>query len=104
MSEVVHGIGLFISGLVIGTLFFGGLWITVKKAVFSKIPALWFFCSFLFRVGITLLGFYYVAAGNLQSLLICTLGFVVARFVIQYLTKPKVEKVIEPLKVNDYET
>jgi F1F0 ATPase subunit 2 len=104
MNDILQIIGVFIAGFAIGTFFFGGLWFTIKKAVSSKIPALWFFGSFIVRVSITLLGFYYVAAGNLQSLLICTLGFVIARIVVSQVTKPTSEKTVEPFKVKEYET
>ena len=48
MNETVNMILAFIAGLALGTLFFGGLWFTVKKAVTAKIPALWIFTSFFF--------------------------------------------------------
>ena len=39
-------------GLVLGAVFFGGLWWTVRKGVSSKQPALWFLGSLLLRTGI----------------------------------------------------
>ena len=87
MNEIVFVVLAFMAGLILGTLFFGGLWLTVKKAVTSKIPAIWFFGSLLFRVSITLVGFYYVGAGNWQRLLICALGFIAARYIVIHLTK-----------------
>jgi F1F0 ATPase subunit 2 len=87
MSEPLCTILAFIAGLALGALFFGGLWLTVKKAVTSKIPAFWFFSSFLIRVSVTLSGFYYIAHGNWQRLLVCVFGFILARFIITYITK-----------------
>jgi F1F0 ATPase subunit 2 len=103
MNDFVKSFGVFIGGIAIGALFFGGLWFTVKKAVSSKIPALWFFGSFILRVTITLLGFYFIAANSLQHLLICTFGFVVARIAVSQLTKPSIVKNSEPIKVRNYE-
>ncbi|MBK5269814.1 MAG: ATP synthase subunit I, partial [Bacteroidia bacterium] len=60
MNEVLYRILVFIAGLVLGTLFFGGLWFTVKKSVASKRPALWIFSSFFLRIGLTLIGFYFI--------------------------------------------
>src|SRR5271165_4378303 len=77
----------FITGILLGTLFFGGLWLTVKKAVASKNPALWFLASSLVRTGIVLTGFYYVANGNWQRLVICLTGFIAARFLVLWRTK-----------------
>ena len=76
-----------IAGIILGGLFFGGLWLTVKKAVKSKYTAIWVSASSLLRTGVALVGFYYVADGNWQRLLICVLGFITARFLIMWLTK-----------------
>jgi len=103
MNQVLYSIVSFITGLLLGTLFFGGLWLTVKKAVTSKKPALWFVGSFLFRTGITLLGFYYTSLGNWQRLLICMLGFIIARLVITYLTKQNKETTIALKKEVNHE-
>jgi len=77
----------FISGIMLGMLFFGGLWLTVKKAVGSKYAALWVSASSLLRTVMALAGFYFVAHGNWQRLLICVLGFVLARFITIWFTK-----------------
>ena len=39
-----------VAGLLLGAIFFGGLWWTVRKGVFSKSPALWFLGSMLLRI------------------------------------------------------
>jgi len=86
---------LILSGLaggVIGAIFFGGLWWTVRKGVASPRPALWFFGSLLLRTAITLAGFYLVVAGgHWERLLLCLLGFVIARVVVTRLTRPPLE-------------
>ena len=46
MNETIYMVLALVSGLVIGVLFFGGLWFTVKKAMGAKTPGLWFFGSF----------------------------------------------------------
>lgn len=87
MNEILYMVLAFLAGIVLGTLFFGGLWLTVKKAVTSKMPALWFSTSFILRIGITLIGFYYIAHNNWQRFLICLIGFIFSRYVIFRLTK-----------------
>lgn len=74
------------AGLLIGAIFFGGLWWTVQKGVLSPRPALWFFGSLLLRMSLVLAGFYFVSDGHWQRLLPCLLGFVVARFIVTQLT------------------
>jgi F1F0 ATPase subunit 2 len=87
------------AGLLLGTLFFGGLWWTVRMGVSSKRPVLWFFGSLLLRTGIVLAGFYFVSGGRWERLVACLLGFVIARFIVTlrlrsgqaWLTCPQVE-------------
>jgi len=80
-----------VAGILIGLIFFGGLWWTVRKGISSKQPALWFFVSLLLRMGITLLGFYFIGRGDWQRLVACLLGFVIARFVVMFLTGSSIE-------------
>ena len=81
-----------VAGLVLGAIFFGGLWWTVRKGVSSQQPALWFFGSLLLRMSIALAGFYFVSGGHWERLLLCLLGFVMARLVVTWLTRPSVEQ------------
>lgn len=94
----------FIAGLFLGTIFFGGLWFTVRKLVTSKIPALWFLGSFFLRVSITLIGFYYMSSGSWQRLLICVAGFITARFAVIHFTKSNEEKQVLFNKEISHET
>ena len=95
MNDVFYMALVFLAGFSLGTLFFLGLWFTVKKAMKSKKPALWIFGSLLLRVTITLFGFYYVSLGNWIYLIICLSGFIMARFAVVKLTKTKDEKHLE---------
>ncbi|MDI1250341.1 MAG: ATP synthase subunit I [Lacunisphaera sp.] len=78
------------AGMVLGMIFFGGLWWTVRRALVSRRPARWFLGSLLLRMGLAVAGFYFVGGGQWQRLLPCLLGFIVARFVVVRLTsKPE---------------
>ena len=104
MSEVLYMILSFIAGLLLGTLFFGGLWFTVKKMVNARMPAILVISSFIFRVGITLVGFYYISLGNWRRLLICVLGFIIARYAVVHFTRPKSEIQVQFKKEDIHET
>jgi len=54
--------------------------------------------SFVFRVGIVMLGFYFISSGNWQRLVSCLLGFIAARFVVIHFTKLIDEKHIQLIK------
>ena len=99
MNDLLTIIWVAGAGLLLGMLFFGGLWFTVKKAMTSKRPALWFISSLLLRLGITLGGFYYIATGDLSRLLLCLLGFVIARYLVIWFTRSKHESKIKKEKL-----
>ncbi len=92
MNEILHISLAFIGGVALGTLFFGGLWFTIKKAVTAKLPALWLSVSFIVRAGLTLGGLYGIGMGSLKFMLIGVLGFFIARFLVIHLTKIYDEK------------
>ena len=87
-----------VAGLVLGTVFFGGLWWKVRKGVSSKHPALWFPGSMLLRMSIVLLGFYFVGRGDWERLVTCLIGFIIARFIVTRLTRTPIEPPHSPAK------
>ena len=87
MTDALRLVLALVTGLLIGAIFFGGLWWTVRKGFSSKQPALWFVSSLLLRTSIALAGFYFIARGHWESLLVCLLAFVVARVIVTRLTQ-----------------
>lgn len=87
MNDIVTMILVFVAGAILGILFFGGLWFTVKISVKSKNPAIVILSSFILRIGSILIGFYFVGGADWQRLVGCLLGFITARFAVLYLTK-----------------
>lgn len=91
MNEFLISAPPLAAGLILGALFFGGLWWTVVRGISSQVPALWFFGSTVLRMSATLLGFYFVAREDWERWLLCVTGFVVARVVIQWLIRTSAE-------------
>ena len=87
MNETVSLILALVAGILLGAIFFGGLWWTVRKGSISRIPALWFIGSAILRTIIVLIGFYFVSGSHLDRLAACLLGFVISRLVILRLTR-----------------
>jgi F1F0 ATPase subunit 2 len=79
------------AGLLLGAIFFGGLWWTVRKGISSKSPALWFLGSILLRMSIVLGGFYFIGRGDWLRLVVCLLGFIIARIIVMRLTRTPIE-------------
>jgi F1F0 ATPase subunit 2 len=75
------------AGILLGAIFFGGLWWTVRKGVSSSYAALWFLLSMLLRSAIVMLGFYFIMGDNWQRLLAGLLGFTIARLLVMRLTR-----------------
>lgn len=92
MNEISNMVLPMIVGMLLGVLFFGGLWFTVKKLITSKTPALLMSGSFFFRIGIVLAGFYFVGLDDWRKLIACLIGFLVARFAVIRFTKSVDEK------------
>ncbi len=74
------------AGGLLGLLFFGGLWWTVRRAVDSPRPALWVGGSLLLRMVCVATGFVVVSAGDWRRLLSCLFGFWAARCLVVRLT------------------
>ena len=93
MSDLLALALALFAGALLGTFFFGGLWWTVQKAITSRMPALWFVGSLLLRTGVILAGFYFVAQNHWSRLVMCLLGFLIARFlVVRRLTQEPAEE------------
>jgi F1F0 ATPase subunit 2 len=87
MNETLSLVLALVTGVLLGAIFFGGLWWTVSRGLSSKRPALWFFGSLLLRTSIALAGFYFIARVHWERLLLCLLGFVIARLIVTRLTR-----------------
>ena len=81
------GYAIAVNAGVLGAIFFGGLWWTVRKGVSSPRPALLFIGSLVLRTSFVLSGFYFIGRGDWQRLLLCLLGFVMARLAMTWLTR-----------------
>jgi F1F0 ATPase subunit 2 len=91
MNETLTLVLAWMAGGMLGAMFFGGLWWTVQQGVSSQRPALWFCGGLLLRMSIALAGFYFVSGGHWERLLLCLLGFIIARSLLTRLTGPPVE-------------
>jgi F1F0 ATPase subunit 2 len=87
MNNMVLIILSLIVGFLLGLFFFGGLWWTTRKGILSKTPAVWFVGSLLIRLSITLGGIYIISRDHWERMLICLLGFIIARTLVTKLTQ-----------------
>lgn len=81
-------LGAVLAGLLSGTIFFGGLWWTIRAGTVVRHRAVWFQISLALRGSLLAVGFYYVAAGGWQALLLCLAGVLIARTAVFRLISP----------------
>lgn len=89
MNEMPMLFGVWLIGGLLGVVFYGGLWWTVKQCMSSPRAGLWFSGSLFLRMGIALAGFYWVGGGQWQRLSLCLLGFIMARLLVAFLLRPR---------------
>ncbi|SCX85847.1 ATP synthase subunit I [Nitrosospira sp. Nsp13] len=82
MSELWSLALAVVTGILLGAIFFGGLWWTVRHGISSNRAGLWFMGSMLLRIGIVMTGFYFLLGlpgEGWKMLLAGLLGFIIAR-------------------------
>ncbi len=77
-----------LAGILLGAIFFGGLWWTVQKITVDSRPYFLFVVSFIVRTVVVLAGFYFLLIAGWQYLLAAIAGFLVARTILAYKLKP----------------
>jgi len=82
MTELLVLTLAFLAGSVLGFIFYGGLWLTVRKVVTTKRQPLWLPASLFVRILITFVGFFIICAASSKNFASCIAGFVVARLIV----------------------
>jgi len=78
----------FVAGVLMGGLYFGGLWWTVRTVPIVRRPEILIVASFAVRAALIVAGIYVIAAGRWEGLIACLVGFLVARTVMVANYKP----------------
>ena len=82
MSDAVGLVAALAAGAALGVAFFGGLWLTVRKARQSRRPALLLAGSFVLRMALLLGGLYLIGAHDWRRLLAAAAGIALARTIL----------------------
>ena len=78
-----------IAGLLMGTVYFGGLWLTVQRLRDARRPALLALVSLVGRLAMTLLVLYLVTGGQWAGIGIYLLGFFIMRTILVWRWGPR---------------
>lgn len=77
-----------LAGGLLGLLFYGSLWLTIRQLPHTQQPALLFLGSFVVRMSMVLFGFWIVMSGSWERAVACLIGFVVARILVTLWLQP----------------
>ena len=99
MESMITLITPFAGGLLLGLLFFGGLWLTVAKTARYRHPGWWFMGSLLLRTVLVIAGFYLIGGDQPERFAACLLGFVLVK-----ITSAKMIGSAKPAPANENET
>lgn len=82
MSVVAQLLAALGAGAALGSIYFAGLWWTVRQGLTAENPALWFGVSALTRMAVLLAGLYYFVRAGWGSVFACLIGIIIARVAI----------------------
>ena len=76
------------AGIGLGVLYFGGLWLTVRRLPAARHPALMSLASFLARTAVTVVGIFLVMGDRWERAAACLAGLLVARMILVRRLRP----------------
>lgn len=71
-----------LAGITLGALFYGGLWLTVRRLAVTRHPVAVTLGSLLIRMTAVLAGLLLVAHGRWQNVLACLVGLTIGRVAV----------------------
>lgn len=80
--EIMIWILIFVSGALLGIVYFGGLLLTIRQITQSKRPALIMILSLFTRVAVVVSGFYWLTGGQWRELIVALIGFISIRMLM----------------------
>ncbi|MDI1230812.1 MAG: ATP synthase subunit I [Methylobacter sp.] len=82
MIDGLWVIGVLVWGALLGLMYFGGLWLTLRRLTEVKYQTVWVLGSLAIRNVLAVVGFFPVVKLGWQYALICLLGFILVRFIV----------------------
>lgn len=92
MNDYLMLVLVLLGGMGLGFLFFGGLWWTLRALPTARHPVLIMFASYFARMGLVVLGFFLLMAGEWERLVAAFAGFMIMRFVMVRHIRPPLGK------------
>ena len=87
-----------VAGILLGGMFFGGLWLSVQRVRKTRHKKAFFFVSWAIRSVILCSGLFYLGRYNVISLLCATAGLLVTRTVVVWWARKQLKKKSKKMK------
>jgi len=75
----VQLVAVFLTGAALGLFYFGGLWLTIRRIPNVQQPGMLLLVSYVVRIAVVMLAFFFVMAGEWERIIACLAGFLVMR-------------------------
>jgi F1F0 ATPase subunit 2 len=82
-----------VGGMILGSIYLGGLFLTVRRLNDVSQPAMLMLGSYALRLAILLGGFYFIMDGRWERLVAALAGFIIVRTVIIRTVRPEAFRV-----------
>ena len=80
----------FLIGIVLGVLYFGGLYLSVERLNRVKHPSILMVLSFILRMGLLVVVFFYISKGGYKDILFTLGGLILVRFIMIFRVKKEI--------------
>lgn len=84
-----------LAGVLLGIVYFGGLWWTVQRIEQDNRPVVILAVSFIVRMGLVLGGFFLISDGHVERLVVCLATFFLTRLFFVKRIQPTPERSVK---------
>lgn len=74
----------FFIGIILGIIYFGGLYLSIQKINKVKYPSLLMSLSFIIRMAILLGAFFYISKNGYKNILLALVGVILVRIIMTF--------------------
>lgn len=95
LEQVVPVVLACAAGLVLGLVYFGGLWLTIRQMPRSRHPVALFLASLILRSVIAVTGFFLIMGNHWERAIACLVGFMLVRLILTSHLRP--DRMVPPV-------
>lgn len=89
MNDTLPLIFALLAGIILGLIYFLGLWETVRRLPQARRPILWMLASLILRLAFILAGLYLIGHGHWDRLIAALIGILIVRTILVRRIRPQ---------------